>query len=103
MRVCVCVCLTGVKRLLFIGVGCQVQAVRSIEPYLGLDKLYVLGTNCVDNGRRATLDKFLAAASTRPKDVLHYEFMQDYKVCTHTQTYTHPCTRPKDMWPSLAV
>lgn len=39
------------KRLLFIGVGCQVQALRSVEKYLGLDKLYVLGTNCVDNGR----------------------------------------------------
>lgn len=30
----------------------QVQALRSIEPYLNLDKLYVLGTNCVDNGPR---------------------------------------------------
>lgn len=79
----------GVKRLLFIGVGCQVQvsrpaqravslmslifsylsfapsqtstgapvgplslpftsqALRAVEPYLGLEKLYVLGTNCV--------------------------------------------------------
>lgn len=69
------------KRLLFIGVGCQVQAVRSVEQHLGLDALYVLGTNCVDNGRRGTLEKFLTAASTRPQDVLHYEFMQDYKVC----------------------
>jgi 7-hydroxymethyl chlorophyll a reductase len=58
----------------------QVQALRSIEPYLGLDKLYVMGTNCVDNGRREMLDKFLRAASTRPKEALHYEFMQDYKV-----------------------
>jgi hypothetical protein len=30
----------------------QVQALRSIEPHLGLEKLYVLGTNCVDNGPR---------------------------------------------------
>ncbi|KAI7735646.1 hypothetical protein M8C21_005193, partial [Ambrosia artemisiifolia] len=36
----------GVKRLLFCGVGCQVQALRSVEQYLNLDKLYVLGTNC---------------------------------------------------------
>ncbi|PNH06770.1 7-hydroxymethyl chlorophyll a reductase, chloroplastic [Tetrabaena socialis] len=69
-----------VKKLLFIGVGCQVQALRAIEPYLGLDKLYVLGTNCVDNGPRAGLDKFLRAASTRPEEALHYEFMQDYRV-----------------------
>lgn len=69
-----------VKRLLFIGVGCQVQALRKIEPYLDLDKLYVLGTNCVDNGPREGLDKFLKAASSDPDTVLHYEFMQDYKV-----------------------
>ncbi|OAY67430.1 7-hydroxymethyl chlorophyll a reductase, chloroplastic [Ananas comosus] len=70
----------GVKRLLFCGVGCQVQALRSVEKYLGLDKLYVLGTNCVDNGTREGLDKFLKAASSDPETVLHYEFMQDYKV-----------------------
>ncbi len=27
-------------------------ALRSIEPHLQLEKLYVLGTNCVDNGPR---------------------------------------------------
>ncbi|GLI70429.1 hypothetical protein VaNZ11_015337 [Volvox africanus] len=69
-----------VKKLLFIGVGCQVQALRAVEPYLGLEKLYVLGTNCVDNGPRAGLDKFLRAASSRPDKALHYEFMQDYRV-----------------------
>ncbi|XP_047951891.1 7-hydroxymethyl chlorophyll a reductase, chloroplastic [Salvia hispanica] len=70
----------GVKRLLFCGVGCQVQALRSVEHHLNLEKLYVLGTNCVDNGTREGLDKFLKAASTEPETVLHYEFMQDYKV-----------------------
>eukprot|EP00262_Sarcandra_glabra_P013668 TRINITY_DN3850_c0_g1_i2.p1 TRINITY_DN3850_c0_g1~~TRINITY_DN3850_c0_g1_i2.p1 ORF type:complete len:481 (-),score=54.92 TRINITY_DN3850_c0_g1_i2:161-1534(-) len=70
----------GVKRLLFCGVGCQVQALRSIEQHLGLEKLYVLGTNCVDNGTRDGLEKFLKAASSDPETVLHYEFMQDYKV-----------------------
>ncbi|KAL2326002.1 hypothetical protein Fmac_025060 [Flemingia macrophylla] len=70
----------GVKRLLFCGVGCQVQALRSVEHHLNLDKLYVLGTNCVDNGTREGLDKFLRAASQSPETVLHYEFMQDYKV-----------------------
>ncbi|XP_065862922.1 7-hydroxymethyl chlorophyll a reductase, chloroplastic [Euphorbia lathyris] len=70
----------GVKRLLFCGVGCQVQALRSVEHHLNLDKLYVLGTNCVDNGTRPGLDKFLKAASDEPETVLHYEFMQDYKV-----------------------
>ncbi len=51
----------------------QVQALRAIEPHLGLDALYVLGTNCVDNGPRAGLEKFLAAASDTPETALHYE------------------------------
>mmetsp|Transcript_24053 Transcript_24053/g.29125 ORF Transcript_24053/g.29125 Transcript_24053/m.29125 type:complete len:514 (-) Transcript_24053:44-1585(-) len=72
--------LPDVKRLLFIGVGCQVQALRSIEPYLGLEKLYVVGTNCTDNGPREGLEKFLEAASVSPSTVIGYEFMQDYKV-----------------------
>lgn len=54
----------------------QVQALRSVEKYLQLEKLYVLGTNCVDNGPREGLDKFLQAASSSPDTVLHYEFMQ---------------------------
>lgn len=38
--------------------------------------------NCflVDNGTREGLDKFLKAASSEPETVMHYEFMQDYKV-----------------------
>lgn len=34
----------------------------------------------MDNGTREGLDKFLKAASRDPETVLHYEFMQDYKV-----------------------
>ncbi|OEL30498.1 7-hydroxymethyl chlorophyll a reductase, chloroplastic [Dichanthelium oligosanthes] len=64
----------GVKRLLFCGVGCQVQALRSVE---NSDILYFF---TVDNGTREGLDKFLKAASSEPETVLHYEFMQDYKV-----------------------
>jgi len=36
--------------------------------------------SAVDNGTREGLDKFLKAASESPETVLHYEFMQDYKV-----------------------
>jgi 7-hydroxymethyl chlorophyll a reductase len=57
-------------------VDLQVQALRAVEKHLNLEKLYVLGTNCVDNGPRAGLEKFLKAASSRPDSVLHYEFMQ---------------------------
>jgi 7-hydroxymethyl chlorophyll a reductase len=70
----------GLKRLLFIGVGCAVTALRGVEQYLGLDALYVMGTNCTDNGRAETLPKFLNAASDDPGTVMHYEFMQDYRV-----------------------
>ncbi len=71
---------SGMKRLLVIGVGCQIQALRSVEKQLGLEKLYVLGTPCVDNVSRAGLQKFLDTTSKSPDTVVHYEFMQDFKV-----------------------
>jgi coenzyme F420-reducing hydrogenase beta subunit len=93
-----------VEKLLFIGVGCQVQALRSVEKYLPVKQLYVLGTNCVDNGRREGLDKFLRAASATPTTALHYEFMQ---VCcassplTVTCCTTHSCRcAPRSLLPS---
>jgi len=70
----------GLKRLLFVGVGCSVSALRAVEPYLGLEKLYVLGTNCTDNGTTEGFNKFVNAASEDPATVKHYEFMQDYRV-----------------------
>ena len=59
----------GIKKLLFIGVGCAVTALRAVEPYLELDALYVMGTNCTDNGKAETLPKFLNAASDDPGTV----------------------------------
>lgn len=71
---------SGLRRLLVIGVGCQIQALRAVEQQLGLDKLYVLGTPCVDNVTRAGLQKFLETTSRSPETVVHYEFMQDFRV-----------------------
>lgn len=71
---------SGLKRLLVIGVGCQIQALRTVEKELGLEKLYVLGTPCVDNVSRAGLQKFLETTSKSPDTVVYYEFMQDFKV-----------------------
>ncbi|MBD2464543.1 Coenzyme F420 hydrogenase/dehydrogenase, beta subunit C-terminal domain [Oscillatoria sp. FACHB-1407] len=71
---------SGMKRLLVIGVGCQIQALRAVEKKLGLEKLYVLGTPCVDNVTREGLQKFLETTSRSPQTVVHYEFMQDYRV-----------------------
>ncbi len=71
---------SGMKRLLVIGVGCQIQALRAVEKQLGLEKLYVLGTPCVDNVSRAGLQKFLDTTSKSPDTVVYYEFMQDFRV-----------------------
>ncbi|AKG20766.1 Coenzyme F420 hydrogenase/dehydrogenase, beta subunit C-terminal domain [Calothrix sp. 336/3] len=71
---------SGMKRLLVIGVGCQIQALRAVEKQLGLEKLYVLGTPCVDNVTRAGLQKFLDTTSRSPDTVVYYEFMQDFRV-----------------------
>lgn len=71
---------SGMKRLLVIGVGCQIQALRTVEKQLGLEKLYVLGTPCVDNVSRAGLQKFLDTTSKSPETVVYYEFMQDFYV-----------------------
>jgi coenzyme F420 hydrogenase subunit beta len=71
---------SGMKRLLVIGVGCQIQALRAVEKKLGLEKLYVLGTPCVDNVTRAGLQKFLETTSRSPATVVSYEFMQDFRV-----------------------
>jgi len=71
---------SGLKKLLVIGVGCQIQALRAVEKELGLEKLYVLGTPCVDNVTREGLQKFLETTSKSPDTVVHYEFMQDFRV-----------------------
>ncbi|MEP0916231.1 Coenzyme F420 hydrogenase/dehydrogenase, beta subunit C-terminal domain [Leptolyngbya sp. DQ-M1] len=71
---------SGMKRLLVIGVGCQIQALRAVEKELGLEKLYVLGTPCTDNVTREGLQKFLDTTSRSPETVVYYEFMQDFQV-----------------------
>jgi coenzyme F420-reducing hydrogenase beta subunit len=71
---------SGIKRLLAIGVGCQVQALRAVQATLPLDQLYVLGLPCVDNVSREGLQTFLESASRSPATVIHYEFMQDFRI-----------------------
>ena len=71
---------SGMKRILAIGVGCQIQALRAVEKQLGLEKLYVLGTPGVDNVTREGLQKFLDTTSKSPDTVVYYEFMQDFQV-----------------------
>lgn len=71
---------SGIRRLLAIGVGCQVQALRAVQDSLGLDELYVLGLPCVDNVSRDGLQTFLESTSHSPATVVHYEFMQDFRI-----------------------
>jgi 3,8-divinyl protochlorophyllide a 8-vinyl-reductase (ferredoxin) len=71
---------SGMKRLLAIGVGCQIQALRAVQDKIGLEKLYVLGTPCTDNVTRSGLQKFLDTTSRSPETVVYYEFMQDFNV-----------------------
>ena len=71
---------SGIERLLAIGVGCQIQALRAVQASLPLQKLYVLGLPCVDNVSRQGLQTFLESASRSPDTVVHYEFMQDFRI-----------------------
>ncbi len=71
---------SGIERLLAIGVGCQIQALRAVQATLPLQKLYVLGLPCVDNVSRDGLQTFLESSSRSPDTVVHYEFMQDFRI-----------------------
>ena len=72
----------SIRRLLFCGVGCAVQALRALdERSLGLDKggLFVLGTHCVDNSptpeaSQAFVQALPGVGAERADDVLAYEF-----------------------------
>jgi len=71
---------SGIRRLMAIGVGCQIQALRAVEATLPLEQLYILGLPCVDNVSRDGLQTFLESASRSPATVVHYEFMQDFRI-----------------------
>ena len=71
---------SGIRRLLAIGVGCQIQALRAVQPTLPLEELYVLGLPCVDNVSRKGLQTFLESTVSSPDTVVHYEFMQDFRI-----------------------
>ncbi|GJN04305.1 hypothetical protein PR202_ga21846 [Eleusine coracana subsp. coracana] len=75
---------------MYFGVYDQLLYARKIQPVE------------VDNGTREGLDKFLKAASSEPETVLHYEFMQDYKVHLkhldgHTEEVPYFCLPANDL------
>jgi coenzyme F420-reducing hydrogenase beta subunit len=71
-----------VRKLLFCGVGCAVQAFRTIQDDLGLENVYVLGTNCADNSPTPeAATQFIEQGLGIPTaTVAGYEFMPDYRV-----------------------
>lgn len=72
-----------IKKLLFCGVGCAVQAFRAIQHELPLEEVYVLGTNCADNSPTPEdAREFLRRSVPDIQDdkILGYEFMVDFKV-----------------------
>jgi coenzyme F420-reducing hydrogenase beta subunit len=79
----------NIKRLLFCGVGCAVQAFRKVQDQLGLEDVYVIGTNCADNSPTPqSAENFIENGLGIPMkgkgqskaSVIGYEFMQDFRV-----------------------
>jgi len=70
----------GVRRLAFIGTGCQVHMLRAVQAELGLERLDVIGIPCSDNVTYPDLTFFLEQVSRSPDTIVHYEFMQDYSL-----------------------
>ncbi|GKY91613.1 hypothetical protein MPSEU_000133200 [Mayamaea pseudoterrestris] len=74
-----------IRRLLFCGVGCAVQAFRAVQHRVKLDQVYVLGTNCADNSPTPeAADRFVKTALDIDQGARKYEFMQDFRV--HVKT-----------------
>jgi coenzyme F420-reducing hydrogenase beta subunit len=86
----------SIRKLLFCGVGCAVQAFRAIQADLtNLDEVYVMGTNCADNSPtpKAARNFIRNGVGIETDDtVLGYEFAQDFKV--HIKTTDSYITKP---------
>jgi coenzyme F420-reducing hydrogenase beta subunit len=87
----------SIRRLLFCGVGCAVQAFRAVQSDLQyVEQVYVLGTNCADNSPTAEAARtFLQKGvniDTNKETIKGYEFMQDFKV--HVKTNDSYITKP---------
>lgn len=70
----------GLRRIAYIGTGCQVHALRAIEDQLGLERLYIIGIPCTDNTTYPDLQRFVQVVSRSPATVVHHEFMQDFRI-----------------------
>lgn len=82
----------SIRRLLFCGVGCAVQAFRTIQPFLDVDQVYVIGTNCADNSPSPEAAQAFVRTALGVDSARGYEFMQDFRV--HVKTDTEYITKP---------
>ncbi len=70
----------GHKRIAFIGIPCQVYALRALEKTLGFDAIHVIGTPCSDNTTTENFHTFLNLLDPNPDTVSYLEFRADYRV-----------------------
>ncbi len=70
----------GHKRIAFIGIPCQVYALRALEASLGFTRIYVIGTPCSDNTTTENFHSFLNLLDPNPETIRYLEFRTDYKV-----------------------
>lgn len=70
----------GHKRIAFIGIPCQVYALRALEAKLGFERIYVIGTPCSDNTTTTNFHTFLGLLDPKPETVSYLEFRSDFKV-----------------------
>lgn len=70
----------GIKRLAYIGNGCQTHALRAIQHTLPFEKVYCIGLPCTDIVSYQNLMKFLNLISSSAETIVHMEFMPDYRV-----------------------
>lgn len=70
----------GHRRIAFIGIPCQVYALRALEKTLGFDSIHVIGTPCSDNTTTENFHTFLNLLDPNPDTVSYLEFRTDYRV-----------------------
>lgn len=70
----------GLKRIAFVGIPCQVHALRAMEAQLGFEAITVIGTPCSDNTTTDRFHEFLGVIDPKPDEITYLEFRADYRV-----------------------
>jgi len=73
----------GLKKILVIGASCHFHILKDFQQrydYLKDINFYFLGIPCVDNVKPKNLRWILEKITPNHRDVVHYEFMQDFQV-----------------------